>query len=154
MNPDKNLQDILRLVLNEKQLINDSIPAIDIFDFDYFAGRLKQLHEAFPEPFFLHAMAMKANSLRGILRFALENGAKGSECASISEAIHAVSTGFKPENVVYDSPCKTKVSQREIEIITKISISFLHLSRYILKDVMFLGRYQKGIGHGNRNKSR
>ena len=69
-----------------------------------------------------HAMAMKANSLRGILRFALEKGAKGSECASISEAIHAVSTGFKPENVVYDSPCKTKVVtklQRNCFIITE-----------------------------------
>ena len=139
MNPDKNLQDILRLVLNEKQLINDSIPAIDIFDFDYFAGRLKQLHEAFPEPFFLHAMAMKANSLRGILRFALENGAKGSECASISEAIHAVSTGFKPENVVYDSPCKTKVNQRKNKCIIKnfVLSKFLYLRIYILKDVMF-----------------
>ena len=110
MNPDKCLDDVLKVVAHEKQLINDNTPAIDIFDFDYFSGRLGQLHDAFPEPFFLHAMAMKANSLRGILKFALEQGAKGSECASISEAIHAVSTGFKPENVVYDSPCKTKVS--------------------------------------------
>ena len=111
MNPDENLEDILTVVLKEKQLINDSIPSIDIFNFDYFAARLNQLHEAFPESYFLHAMAMKATSFRAILRFALEkNGQQGSECASISEAIHAVSTGFKPENVVYDSPCKTKVS--------------------------------------------
>ena len=109
MNPDKYLEDILKVVASEKQLINDNTPAIDIFDFDYFGRRLDNLHAAFPEPFFLHAMAMKANSLRGILKFALEKGAKGSECASISEAIHAVATGFKPENVVYDSPCKTKV---------------------------------------------
>ena len=110
MNPDKDLQDILRVIAKEKQLINDNTPSVDIFDFDYFSERLRQLHEAFPEPFFLHAMAMKANSLRGVLRFALEKGgSKGSECASISEAIHAVSTGFRPENVVYDSPCKTKV---------------------------------------------
>ena len=117
MNPDKNFQDILTLVAKEKQLINDNTPSVDIFDFDYFAERLRQLHEAFPEPFFLHALAMKANSLRGVLRFALEKGAKGSECASISEAIHAVSTGFKPENVVYDSPCKTKVV---IKLLIKI----------------------------------
>ena len=109
MDPDKHLGDILKFVLNEKNLINDNTPSVDIFDFDYFGGRLDQLHAAFPEPFFLHAMAMKANSLRGILKFALERGTKGSECASISEAIHAVATGFKPENVVYDSPCKTKV---------------------------------------------
>ena len=111
MNPDEDLEDLLKVVLKEKQLINDSIPSIDIFNFDYFAARLNQLHEAFPESYFLHAMAMKATSFRAILRFALQkNDKQGSECASISEAIHAVSTGFKPENVVYDSPCKTKVS--------------------------------------------
>ena len=109
MDPDKFLEDILQVFTCEKQLINDNTPSIDIFDFDYFGGRLDQLHAAFPEPFFLHAMAMKANSLRGILKFALEKGAYGSECASISEAIHAVATGFRPENVVYDSPCKTRV---------------------------------------------
>ena len=111
MNPDKGFEDILTVVLKEKQLVNDYTPSIDIFDFDYFAGRLSQLHEAFPEPYFLHAMAMKATSFRSVLRFALEKRpSQGSECASISEAIHAVSTGFKPENVVYDSPCKTKVT--------------------------------------------
>ena len=111
MDPDKNLSDILTCVVKEKNLINDNTPSIDIFDLDYFGSRLNQLHEAFPEPFVLHALAMKANSLRGILRFASEQmGMKGGcECASISEAIHAIATGFQPENVVYDSPCKTKV---------------------------------------------
>ena len=102
---------MVSVLLKEKQLVNDNTPSVDIFNFDYFAGRLDQLHEAFPEPYFLHAMAMKATSFRAILKFALDKrSSQGSECASISEAIHAVSTGFKPENVVYDSPCKTKVS--------------------------------------------
>ena len=118
MNPDDQLEDILKVLLKEKQLVNDNTPSIDIFNFDYFAGRLDQLHEAFPEPYFLHAMAMKATSFRSILKFALDKrSSQGSECASISEAIHAVSTGFQPENVVYDSPCKTKVS--DVSVISK-----------------------------------
>ena len=35
----------------------------------------------------------------------------GGECASIAEAVHALSTGIKPEDVVFDSPCKTKVKK-------------------------------------------
>ena len=35
----------------------------------------------------------------------------GGECASIAEAVHALSMGIKPEDVVFDSPCKTKVKR-------------------------------------------
>ncbi len=56
----------------------------------------------------MHAGALKANSIRGVLQAARDKGL-GAECASISEAIHALSLGFAPETVVYDSPCKTKV---------------------------------------------
>ena len=33
----------------------------------------------------------------------------GGEGASIAEAFHALSIGMRPEDVVFDSPCKTKV---------------------------------------------
>ena len=36
----------------------------ELFDVDYLNGRLDSLLEAFPEPFFEHAMAVKANPLR------------------------------------------------------------------------------------------
>lgn len=64
---------------------------------------------AFPEDFILHAMALKANSIRGVLLAAKEKGL-GAECASICETVHALSLGFPPEKVVFDSPCKTRVS--------------------------------------------
>ena len=64
--------------------------------------------ESFPESFFLHALALKGNSLRGVLRIAKASGL-GGECASFPEAIHALSVGFEPKKVVFDSPCKTKV---------------------------------------------
>ena len=34
----------------------------------------------------------------------------GGEGASIAEAFHALSLGIRPEDVVFDSPCKTKVT--------------------------------------------
>ena len=44
-----------------------------------------------------------------MLRIALESGF-GGECASMPEALHALSVGFPKDKVVFDSPCKTKVS--------------------------------------------
>ena len=90
-----------------RNLINDASPSIDAFDLDYFRGRLASLRLAFPEDFFLHAVALKANSIRGILAVAADKGF-GAECASISEVVHALSLNFPPHQVVYDSPIKTR----------------------------------------------
>jgi len=78
-----------------------------LFNLDYFRERIALLMESFPESFFLHALALKGNSLRGVLRIAKASGL-GGECASFPEAIHALSVGFEPQKVVFDSPCKTK----------------------------------------------
>ena len=89
-------------------LINDKTPSVDIIDLDYLDQRAKDILDAFPEPYFLHAAAMKANSMRGVLKFLKDRGL-GAEGASISEVIHAINLGFPADNVVFDSPCKTKV---------------------------------------------
>ena len=103
------MEDIFSHVVAEKRLINDECPSIDIFDIDYFTSRLKALKEAFPEPYFTHAMALKGNSFRGVIRIALDYGF-GCECASLPEAIHALSSGCPNQNVIFDSPVKTRVS--------------------------------------------
>ena len=104
----KSLEPVLRAVA-AKGLICDTAPSADLFDLDYFEARIGALMIAFPEDHFTHAAALKANSMRGVLAAARDKG-MGAECASISEAIHALSLGFKPETVIYDSPCKTKVA--------------------------------------------
>ena len=50
------------------------------------------MKKAFPEPFFNHAMAVKANSIRGVLLEA-NNLGLGGECASLQEAKHCLSLG-------------------------------------------------------------
>ena len=70
---------------------------------------MAQLREAFPEAFFNHCFAIKANPIRGVLKVALDTGYMGAECASIGEVIHAHQCGFPPSKIVYDSPVKSKV---------------------------------------------
>ena len=108
MDPDANISEALNVLIREKGLINDVIPSIDIFDFDYFDARIKELQEAFPESFFCHSLALKANTMRGVIKRAKSHG-MGAEGASISEVVHAIRCGFPAEMVVYDSPCKSKV---------------------------------------------
>ncbi len=100
------MESVLREV-SSLGLINDHTPSIDLFDLDYLDFRLDSLLEAFPESFFLHAAAMKANSIRGVMQAVRAKGL-GAECASLSEVLHALEIGFAPETVVFDSPCKTR----------------------------------------------
>ena len=65
------------------------------------SGRFLRISELYPT-------LISGNSFRGVLRIALESGF-GGECASIPEALHALSVGFPKDKVVFDSPCKTKV---------------------------------------------
>ena len=96
------------LEIVSKKLINDVVPSVDLLDLDYIEKRISDIKAAFPEPYFLHAAALKANSIRGVLKHVNKLGL-GGECASISEVEHCISLGFPPEMVVFDSPCKTNV---------------------------------------------
>lgn len=89
-----------------QRVIHDESPLLNLFSWDAYTSRLENLRAAFPQPEFTHAVAVKANPLRGVLRGAQERGF-GAECASFAEAKHSLSLGFPPRKVVYDSPCKT-----------------------------------------------
>ena len=88
-----NFEEIVTKVVNSG-LINDEQPSVDVFDLDNFRGRVASLQAAFPEPYFNHAMAAKANSIRGIMMEAKTLGL-GSECASMQEAKHSIALGKK-----------------------------------------------------------
>ena len=69
MAKDENLR-ISRLLLETffRGLITEETPSVEVFDFDYFSERISTLKKEFPEDFFLHALAVKANPIRGILQ--------------------------------------------------------------------------------------
>ena len=43
MNPDEGLNDILKVVVKDLNLVNDNTPSVDIFDLDYLEARIKQV---------------------------------------------------------------------------------------------------------------
>ena len=103
-----DLPDIIQKVVRE-DLINDEQPSLvsqqlrvleshspaspqDLYDLDYFRGRVSALKAAFHERFIVNALAVKANSVRGVLREACRLGL-GGECASLQEAKHCLSVG-------------------------------------------------------------
>ncbi|CAI5746601.1 unnamed protein product [Peronospora destructor] len=96
-----------------QKLLRDESPLTNLFNWNAFQLRLASLRVAFPEPEFNHVLAVKTNPTRGLLR-----GARvkkfGAECASVAEAKHALSLGFEPRKIVYDSPCKTLGELREL----------------------------------------
>ena len=107
MAQDKNLLEILPTLVS-KGVFQESVSAIDVFDLDFFESRISALKAAFPEDFFNHSLAIKANPIRGIIQFAARKGL-GAEAASICETLHALSLGLDANKVILGSPCKTKV---------------------------------------------
>ncbi|OQR85117.1 diaminopimelate decarboxylase [Achlya hypogyna] len=81
-------------------------PVMDLISTQILSARLESLLEAFPGDHFNHAVAVKANPVRSVLRVAQGKGC-GAECASFAEVQHALSLGFAPRSIVFDSPCKT-----------------------------------------------
>lgn len=96
-----------------QSILHDENPLVNLFDWDAYTARLENLRTGLPEKEFNHAVAVKANPLRGILREAQARGF-GAECASFAEAKHALALGFHPRKVVYDSPCKTLGELKEL----------------------------------------
>jgi len=120
-------------------LINDDQPSVDVFDIDYFNGRVDSLLSAFPEPFFNHAMAVKANTLRCVMKLALERN-MGAECASLQEVLHSLDIGFPARKVVFDSPVKTVK-----ELKTAISLG-IHINLDNELEISQVGEHLKESG--------
>ncbi|MFT5357931.1 MAG: diaminopimelate decarboxylase [Polyangiales bacterium] len=76
-----------------------------VHDLERMASQLAQLTDAFPSSA-LHAVAVKANPVLGVLRHLVSLGA-GLECASHEEVMLALAAGCAPARVVFDSPAKT-----------------------------------------------
>lgn len=85
-------------------------PAVVFHDLDLLGRRLATLKALFPANA-LHAVAIKANPLVGVLRACVGAGA-GLEAASMEEVELALAAGCPPEHIVFDSPVKTVAELR------------------------------------------
>jgi len=98
-------QNIVQTALNNHILNNDTT-AIGVMDFDHLRATVSDLHAAFPSQFF-HTFAVKANALVKILQ-ELRLAGMGAEVASPGELKIALAAGFTSEQIIFDSPAKTK----------------------------------------------
>lgn len=137
-----------------KNLLHEDNPVIDLFNMNVFKNRMEELLLAFDGVIGVHAMAVKSNPMRGVLREVRILGL-GAECASYPEAIHSLRLGFEPRKVIYDTPCKPyhelkEMIQAGVYInldnmveIQKVQDIFKELGG---KSVMDLPIHQKQIG--------
>jgi diaminopimelate decarboxylase len=96
----------LRSALSQGIIRQEDTAAI-FYDLDFLAARITHLTRCFPENT-LHGLAIKANPLQKIMKYAREISPNvGVEAASIGEVNLALQTGYQPGQVVFDSPVKT-----------------------------------------------
>lgn len=81
--------------------------ALILYDLEFLEERIRRLSAAFP-PTALHGLAVKANPLASVMRMArLASPNIGVEAASTGEVFLALRAGYRPDQVVFDSPVKT-----------------------------------------------
>lgn len=88
-----------------KGYLTEREPALVFHDLGCLRDRLETLTATFPANT-LHALAIKANPILEILRFAVGQGA-GLEAASAEEVALALAAGCPPDRIVFDSPAKS-----------------------------------------------
>ncbi len=108
--------EVLETALAQGQVGNRS--ALVFHDLEALARRIEHLRRCFP-PETSHALAIKANPVVALLRYAVDCG-MGLEAASIEEVALARAAGCPPDRIVYDSPAKTR---REIALALSAGIA-------------------------------
>lgn len=90
------------------EVLTEDNPVALFMDVERIRAKARSMQEAFADvPGIVHAFAVKANPLVGVLKTVRELGG-GAECASIVEVEHSIRCGFPASKVIFDSPCKTR----------------------------------------------
>jgi len=151
----EEISRVFKKALADKTLVNAGDTAVVFYDLTFLEARVEELKTVFPQTA-LHAIAVKANPLTKILN-KIKAMNVGVEVASLPELYLAEKAGFAPENIVFDSPCKTR---SEIEYALKSGVylnadSFDELDRIaeiveVEKSKSIIGlRINPQVGSGN-----
>jgi diaminopimelate decarboxylase len=98
----------VRAAVRAGLLDEEDSPLAAFIDLRGIAETAAALHRAWPEHLDVrHAFAAKANSLVPVLRILRGHGF-GCEVASAGELAQALTAGFAPEDLVFDSPAKSR----------------------------------------------
>lgn len=112
------MSKIFSKALNNSNLLETDDTSVLFYNLSFIENRINSLRRLFPETA-LHAIAVKANPLTGILHRISALGV-GLEVASLPELYLAEKAGFAPQHIVFDSPCKTR---SEIEYALRAGIA-------------------------------
>jgi len=125
--------------------LHDKSPCADFYDLDALRSRFNEVNTALPN--WNHAVAIKTNPIAGVLLEAKRAGL-GAEAASMGEMEHALSLGFDPAKIVYDSPVKT-AGDLERAIKAGVHINLDNLDE-VNKVNQVLSTSCKGVAVGGR----
>ncbi|MFF7073046.1 type III PLP-dependent enzyme domain-containing protein [Streptomyces pseudovenezuelae] len=110
---DERREHILRAAVRDRLVEPESAVLAAFVDLDGVAASVAALHKALPDSVdVLHTFAAKANCLVPVLEEVRKLG-MGCEVASAGELAQALAAGFAPEQIVYDSPAKTRSDLRQ-----------------------------------------
>jgi diaminopimelate decarboxylase len=108
-------------------MIREEDTSVLFYDLAFLESRIIQLTSCFPETT-LHALAIKANPLAKIMKFAGRVVSNiGVEAASIGEVSMALKAGYQPDQVVFDSPVKT-IADLEFALAQGVHLNIDNLS--------------------------
>ncbi|WP_330292060.1 diaminopimelate decarboxylase [Streptomyces sp. NBC_00576] len=104
---------ILTAAVRQRLIHPDDALLAAFVDLDGVTDTISALQRAFPDSVpVLHAFAAKANPLVPLLK-ELRRLGMGCEVASAGELAQALAAGFTPEQIVFDSPAKTRAELRQ-----------------------------------------
>lgn len=104
----------------EQKLLGVDAPAAIIHDLPQMRERLGRIAKGFPAGT-LHAIAIKANPVVGVMRELVAAGA-GLEAASIEEVQLALAAGCPAQKIVFDSPAKT-IAELEFAVTRGVRVN-------------------------------
>jgi diaminopimelate decarboxylase len=103
-------------------------PVALFYDLDIFDAHLNECNKVFG-PTFHHCAAIKSCPLSKIISYMQDTHNFGIECASIGEVMQAQTCGVRNENIVFDSPSKTR-AELEFAIEQKIHCNMDNFDEY------------------------
>lgn len=122
----ESIEQALRSAILQGRIRKEDTATI-FYDLTFLEERIRYLTSCFP-PATLHGLAIKANPLLRIMEHVRGVSPNiGVEAASIGEVSLALQAGYRPDQIVYDSPVKT-LADLEFALKTGIHINMDNLS--------------------------
>lgn len=103
---EHDIAGVIRRAVSERHIDGESTAAI-FYNLSEIERRLAELRDCFPDTA-LHAVAVKAGPLSALLEHTVQHG-MGLEAASWPEIMLALNAGARPDQIVFDSPAKTRL---------------------------------------------